>query len=389
MKLAWLVAILVAIVVPAAAHADGPGTRPTRMASFGDSYSSGEGLLPKQGLEYDCGTDLHRRRYVEGTTVWAWLPRWGQKSCETATGETRRPEDFSERDHVIHENLCHRHRRAYPNQIREELKLPDESAIFVACSGAITANVGAARGPAIQYPLSPPGVPGGESQMESVAEFAKGGMPDLVTIGIGGNDAMFSAIVTKCVVGNCAETEFVNEAISRVTDEMFRNVRDTFVALRLAFPGATIFAFGYPGVVDDPADTCWRAPRIRPGELAWLKLELLPTVNAAIADAAAEAGVVYVDITAATAGHGVCAKQAWINGVRFGDDTFGWSSLPIPKLVANESFHPNQMAHDAITALFIERYTDGSRNLIVRNPAPGGPVFSRTSASSLRSGRPR
>lgn len=357
----------------------GGGIRPTRMAMLGDSYSSGEGLLKEKGLRYDCGTDLHEDRYKEGTTVPVGFPIWTDGSCVTATGSKERPGDLLRRKAVVYKNLCHRHRRAYPNQIRERLGLPWQSAIFVACSSATTENIGVAGvgfGPRAQYAnTSPPGVHGGQTQLENVAKFAEGGSPDLITIGIGGNDAKFSEIVKECIASTCTEPDFASRTISSVNGTMFRNVRDTLKGLRAAYPGATIVAFGYPSVVDDPNNTCARAFRVGADELAWIKDTLLPTVNDAVKDAATEAGVVYVDVTAATAGHGVCSKDPWINGVTFGDDErLEKGFLKTPKFIGNESFHPNQKAHDAIASLFMDHYTDGSGGLLVRNPSPSAPI---------------
>lgn len=344
-------------------HRDAVGIKPTRMAELGDSYSSGEGLLDGDGLRYDCGTDLHEGRYYEGTTQ---APSLFWTGCQTESGSRRKPHDLLRRKRVEYENLCHRHGRAYPNQIRERLGIPSGNAIFVACSGAETKHVGAGIGPEARFPNSPPGVHGGKSQVDTVKDFAGvGGPPDLITIGIGGNDANFSGIVKECIYNTCTEPDFAGRTVSAINGRMFRNVRDTFKGLRDAFQGATIVAFGYPSVIDDAGRTCGRAFRIGADELSWLDGTVLPTVNDAVKDAAAEAGIVYVDITAATADHGVCSDEPWINGVRFGDDEW---------IIGNESFHPSQKAHDAITTYFLDHYTDGSGRLLVRNPDPSPPI---------------
>ena len=110
---------------------------------------------------------------------------------------------------------------------------------------------------------------------------------------------------------------------------MFSSVRETFKGLRAAFPNATIVAFGYPSVIDDPSHECAAAFRIGADELAWLKGTVMPTVNDAIKDAASEAGVIYADISAATAGHGICSAEPWINGLRRGT-TYSESSPTSP-----------------------------------------------------------
>lgn len=344
------------------------GIHPTRMAELGDSYSSGEGLVPdKSGLEYDCGTDLQENSYFKGTNVPAFSA-WGPASCQTATGSKRQPKDLYRRDRVTYENLCHRHRRAYPNQIREQLGIPSEEAIFVACSGATTADVLTRA----QYPNSPARVHGGQPQLKTVEDFATAhGEPELVTIGIGGNDAGFGGIVRHCAIGltSCADPGYEQGVIAKVYGTMYDNVVSALTALTIAFPNATIAAFGYTSVIDDPAQAC--VPGIDANEMSWLKYGLLPAVNDAIKDAATETGVTYIDITAATAGHGVCSAEPWINGIRLGNDRiWGW----IPKGVANESIHPNQKAHDAIAAFFMTHYTDGNGNLTFTNSQRQAPI---------------
>jgi lysophospholipase L1-like esterase len=219
----------------------------------------------------------------------------------------------------------------------------------------------------MQYRDSPVGVHGGKTQLANLVDFqASRGAPDLITIGVGGNDANFGGIIAECILGSCATGDFAERTISTINGSMFRNVRDTLVKLRAGFPAATIVSFGYPSVVDDPAADCVGVTRIGEDERAWIKGKVLSAVNDAVKDAATEAGVVYADITRTTAGHGLCSPDPWINGARFGDDKYIF--------VANESFHPNQKAHDAIAAYFMEHYTDGANRLLATNPEPSAPI---------------
>lgn len=343
------------------------GTKPKRMAELGDSYSSGEGIVPGDGLEYDCGTDLHQGLYRQGTTMPAGALFWDKDYCQTETGSRERPADLGKRPLVKYQNLCHRHGRAYPNQIREKLGIPSQNAIFVACSGATTANIGAGVSGSAQYPdpESPPGVHGGQTQLQNLTDFATGGQPDLITVGIGGNDAEFAKIVKECVLGTCTDSDFAARTLATVNGAMFENVRTTLKALKEAFPAATIVAFGYPSVVDDPNHTCGDAFRIGADELSWLKYTVSPAVNEAVKDAATEAGVAYADIAAATTNHGVCSDDPWINGLRLGDDDW---------FTARESFHPNQRGHDAIATYFMDHYTDGNGQLLLRNPVAASSI---------------
>ncbi len=340
------------------------GLKPTRMAMFGDSYSSGEGLIPEAGLTYDCGTDLHAGRYREGTTMPLSAFFWDDDFCQTPGGSRKAPDDLRKRPWVPYENLCHRHGRAYPNQLRERFQIPAQSAIFVACSGATTENVGYPGVGKTQFEQpSPYGVHGGLTQTATVAEFAQGGHPDLITIGIGGNDAGFGDIIGECMWSTCTEPDFANRTLATIYGATYTKVRLTLANLRSTYPGATIVAFGYPSIVDDPAQAC--VPRVGPDEMAWVKNVVLPSINETIKDASASAGVAYADITRATVGHGVCSSDRWINSIRWGNDKYG--------VVGNESLHPNQRGHDAIANYFTDHYTDAGR-LLLTNPAPGNPI---------------
>lgn len=350
--------------------------RPARMVAFGDSYTSGEGLVPEGSLQYDCATDLHKGMYFEDTTLpFNFGPNWTSSYCDTRTLSNAVPADLASRPTHKHENVCHRHARAYPNQLRTTFGIAPQDYIFVACSGATTRNVGLVEDPEPQYRgVSPVNVAGGKTQIDTVdPDFTRDGQPELVTIGIGGNDAGFADIIKECLKDCLNDDVFASSTLAHVNNYVFRQLRETFRGLKARFPAATILAFGYPSVIGDPDKPCalvgvgpWK---VNHDELLWLKDYFLPALNSAIADAASEAGVAYVDIFNATKGHELCSDggQRWINGVRGGDDA-------LLGLVGNESFHPNQFGHDAIAQYFIDHYTDGSGRLLMGNPEPGPPT---------------
>ncbi|MEA2422385.1 MAG: hypothetical protein QOF55_1484 [Thermoleophilaceae bacterium] len=347
------------------------GIAPTRMASLGDSYSSGEGLVPEHGLDYDCGTDLHLGLYLEDTTLPFAAPFVGDDFCDTRTGSAEIPADLPLRPPTLYENLCHRHRRAYPLQIRDGLGVAAADSVFTACSGATTANIGLRDEREAQYDQSPGGVFGAATQIDDVRAFAaSGGPPDLVTVGIGGNDAGFGGIALRCLVGDCVgDRDFADGALNTINGSAADHLRETFLNLRAEFPAATILAFGYPSVIGDPRVGCVGVSFLGVGivedERRWIRDVVLPAINAVVEDAAAEAGITYVDITAATRGHELCTSEPWINGLRFGDDIGP---------VGSESFHPNQHAHDAIARFFLDHQTDGAGRLLAPDPDPSPPL---------------
>ena len=351
------------------------GITPTWMASLGDSYSSGEGLVPEGGLRYDCGTDLSRGTYVENTSAPGYFAYpsglvrvWGRHACDTLTGSTDRPADFDERPFVTHHNKCHRHGRAYPNAVRERLGIGGDRSLFVACSGAVTENIGLLEnGNWAQYwQNSPNRIAGGNQQIEDLDRFTRDIGADsatgLITVGIGGNDAGFEGIISACSFDQCtSKPRYTEDTLNRLWREVRPKLDRTFTELRTRYPDATIAVFGYPSVVTGAAECPGLPSLFDQAERKWLAETFMPRLNETISDAAKTAGVTYIDITQATAGRELCSEDPVINGLRGGDDK--WSVL------GNESFHPNQFGHDLITQFFIDNYTDDSR-LVFTNPPP-------------------
>jgi hypothetical protein len=249
--------------------------------------------------------------------------------------------------------------------------------LFVACSGAETKNIGLLdTGNKAQHPRSPQGTAGGQTQAVNARDFAQlRGRPDLVTIGIGGNDAGFAGAIAYCVgvaiaaPGQvCTNAPGFKEAMrSKIDGDVYDRLVTTFSRLRnVEFPTTTILAYGYPTVLDPAAD-CAGIPVGFTGSVKqWFQSEYLPALNQAVADAAATVGITYMPIDSVTAGHEICKPGEMMNGYRW----------PL-----SESFHPNQRAHDAIARFFMSHYTVGGR-LTFTNPqpnptirTPGGPAL--------------
>lgn len=361
-----------------------------RMLAFGDSYTSGEGNTVRE-LHYDCGTDLHDGSYYEHSTVQVIAGRGGRvvwsptEDCDTRTFSNQMPADLFERPVRHYENMCHRGSWAYPNQIRDALGVTLDRYQFLACSGATTEHV-LLRG---RYTKSPANVAGGRSQIETVdrTKFSPERPPHLVTIGIGGNDAGFGNLIDECMSDHCLQPGFIADALFTIRSTVRSNLVTTFRRLRQEFAGSTVVAFGYPAIVGDPVNaecTGVGIPReltelagssskeLDQDELLWMRDDVIPAINAAIRDAAAEAGVVWADITDATRGYEVCSdgKPRLINGIRTGNDTGPF------RLFGKESFHPNEAGHDAVARFFLDPsngFIDGNRRLLVHNPPTGVP----------------
>ncbi len=356
---------------------------PLRMVSLGDSYTSGEGLLPEGDLRYDCGTDMPRDYYREDTTMLWSMIVWPSYACDTRTMRNELPDGgVGSRERKLYENKCHRNDRAYPNQIRMQMRIPADDFVFVACSGARTFHVAPVKGQdGRRFPNSPVNIAGGKAQLDTVPRQYDDA--DIVTIGIGGNDAEFADILSECITSrtSCATPERSAKRVANIRGAVRANLEATYRAITARYLQAKVFAFGYPSVVGDPDERCSSVGAgklsISREELLWLRDTVATAIETAVKDAARAAGVIYVPIGAATRGFEVCssadADDKMINGLRGGNDNL---------VIGNESFHPNQRGHDAIASWFLDHYTDGVGNLLVDDPAPAvsGSSLSQPSA---------
>jgi hypothetical protein len=160
------------------------------IASLGDSYSSGEGRTDHR---YDCATNDDEGYYFQDSTVPLWAPYWLDGDCDTRTLSYNKPSDLFQRSIIWQGNMCHRNKQAYPNLIAQTLQASQR--LFVTCSGAVTANIGATDGchdndPRVQWKDAPVNVAGGNTQFTDLRNFSRdrlgGGDPDVITVGIGG-----------------------------------------------------------------------------------------------------------------------------------------------------------------------------------------------------------
>ncbi|MCP2258341.1 GDSL-like Lipase/Acylhydrolase family protein [Streptoalloteichus tenebrarius] len=151
---------------------------------------------------------------------------------------------------------------------------------------------------------------------------------DLVSVSVGGNDAGFGDRVTTCQLGTDeACDQAVDEAEAYARSTLPARLDSTYQAIRRGAPKAKVFVLGYPRLFELGSCPVFGAlsepKRVRLNEAA----DLLAQVISARAKAA---GFTFVDVRQRFAGHGVCSRTPWVNGL----------SWPI-----NESYHPNVDGH--------------------------------------------
>ena len=170
----------------------------------------------------------------------------------------------------------------------------------------------------------------------------------LVTFSIGGNDAGFSTLFSKCITaapfttcsGNKEVSEQVDGAISALAGKTTRagiTSYDTLVAdIASRAPGATVVAVGYPrmftpqgaGQILPVPGRCEGVTKV---DQRWINAKT-NEINAAAKAAAQRHGYRFADPSGSFAGHELCGKQSsWFDG-----------------LINDGRFHPNAAGHKAI-----------------------------------------
>ncbi len=229
------------------------------------------------------------------------------------------------------QNLCHRADTAY-SQVASDAVFTLRASSFFACSGAESINVlpKADAGTPICFPDpfgSTPCTPYSYADSIPQLDHPELANADLVTITIGGNDALFSKILYWCRFnGDCStlaplEPIDVGEKLSDYMPQRIALVqarlKQTFSAIHMQAPHADIRVFGYPDVFPaDPArQTCSPlAYSCRSGSgwssasQTWIRT-LVPMLNIAIKQAADFAGVSFIDVAQTFSGHEICGPQ--------------------------------------------------------------------------------
>jgi lysophospholipase L1-like esterase len=181
---------------------------------------------------------------------------------------------------------CGRSQTAYAVQVDGRMKIDLDD--FVACAGATTTSMVA------------------EGQLGALDEDT-----DLVTLQIGGNDIGWSQAVTACLGGTdqqCTDTLALIRA--RITTQLPALLDSVYDQVAAAAPDAHVVVVGYPRLFSPeygPYLGASVAEQVALNEGADL-------LNAVIAEAAAEHGFQFVDVTKRFTGHGVNSPDAWLLG---------------------------------------------------------------------------
>lgn len=258
--------------------------------ALGDSYSSGEGAF-----DYQPGTD-------------------------------------------VDDNRCHRSGNAYGQQVYNGGNFAGGFS-FGACSGGVVESYFAPNQENVGEP----------AQRDLITENTS-----LVTISMGGNDFGFADVLSHCVFHRCANDTYLAELRDRIATEadqlvaMYRDMRER------AGDDARLIVVGYPHLFDVNGDhgLSLSSP-ITAAERRFLN-NMSDMANQAIRESIArsDAGIEFVDIRDAYAGHEIGTADPWIHDLSLQWD---WGNTgPNPS-----SFHPTQAGQDAIRDAVNQQIDEG------------------------------
>jgi lysophospholipase L1-like esterase len=199
---------------------------------------------------------------------------------------------------------CQRSTHAYPSIIDRERA--NTELAFAACSGASTADV----------------LNGQASSL--TADTA------IVTISVGGNDAGFSSVITRCALpwpATCWSE--IDNAQAFIRNTLPGRLDSVYGQIRSRSPSARVAVVGYPRLFN--GEECNLGARISPEEQSRLN-QTADLLRDVIRGRAQAAGFSFVDAIPRFLGHAVCDDVEWINGL----------SNPV-----SESYHPNRAGHSS------------------------------------------
>ena len=169
--------------------------------------------------------------------------------------------------------------------------------------------------------------------LEQVPQIPKGA--DLVTVTVGGNDIGYAPVITACGLpgwlGNCHAA--IDEALDTLRNELPGRLTTVYAAVKDQAPAARIVVTGYPLLFN--GTDCNLFTFFTASEMARLN-DATEKLNELIEAEADAAGVAFVAVARAFAGHAVCDRLPWINGL----------VLPVVN-----SYHPNVVGHTAYAVL--------------------------------------
>lgn len=249
-------------------------------------------------------------------------------------------------------NRCHTSLSSYPYLLGQRLSILAQS---YACSGANSNNYsGADLRIAVQYPESSSKVFPGQSIQKSWINDKQ----EVVTISMAGNDVGFADKLKDCLApfDTCFDTPDKRKQIADEIRSKFDAWAELYADVRTTAKNANVYVLGYPKLVEE-TDFCGVNVLLSKAERI-LANRIVSFLNQTIENAAAKAGVNYVDVEDGFAGQRLCSDSypLAVNGLTAGNDNLF--------IIGNESYHPSAHGH----VVFADTIAAQTDNLTKPNP---------------------
>jgi lysophospholipase L1-like esterase len=236
---------------------------------------------------------------------------------------------------------CGRSAVNYPSLVAHDLGLAGDQFTDVSCSSATTADLTGA-----QQVAGGPNPP----QLDAL-----NGQTRMVTVGIGGNDAGFTDVLTQCAEQGLlhlvavakgespCKAHYTAADGSDVLATVFKAVGDRVSGVLHQVvqrsPQAKVFLVGYPELLPTDPAACGRTlgDTVTKGDLAFIA-EQEQQLNSVLRDQAAAVGAVFVDTYTPSQGHDMCAGRS-----------ARWVEPPLPA-DGLAPLHPNPAGQQAMAA---------------------------------------
>lgn len=295
------------------------------------------------------------------------------------SGEGETDASFYTPEPIISAAPCHVSSRAYPTLIGVRLGVPSADMKNIACAGAQIGDIVGAQslywgqgerlGENGLRLTADQKVKAQDTALESFlsgeslqSEFIERYTPNLITIGIGGNDAGLMGKLRVCAApGTCewAQGDGVVKTYAEIA-RLYEKLGKVLGKVRTIAPDSQVLVVGYPNVID-PNGKCdvLTNTLLNQVERQYMK-NSIGYLNEVIHAAADRAGYLYVDIQDVYADKTLCgeATPKAMNGVRFGDDISLIDTMPLTKIIGSETFHPTPTGHELAAQAIVAQYPD-------------------------------
>ncbi|MGW0673011.1 SGNH/GDSL hydrolase family protein [Streptomyces sp. NPDC002746] len=222
---------------------------------------------------------------------------------------------------------CERTDQSYPQVIDRELG-PAVDLLNVSCGAATIDDITFRAQQPIGRHLPPfsedPDYPFPSVPPQSAAVNSD---TDVITIGVGGNTLGFADILLHCLQRDSGSegkgTPCRDDLADTVTGRLDRVSRDysgMLATLHERAEQAKVVTVGYPAVIPQDTAKCrdgdWEQfGSITPGDLDWLRDDVLEPLNTVIKRTAGEYGDAFVDLYSSSRNHSVCDSDKWVEGI--------------------------------------------------------------------------